>query len=173
MRSLILWLALGVLLITGCQEGPDPADGADSELILLREAVATFQAGQQKFKESIATVRDEESFDAAKPALDQVIADWKEVAAVLSGLEPPDEGTRASFRVALAEGHRRTEPTGEDMLGFFSIESREAEVTRWFTAFAAAGSEVGAEFERLFGTIDYGASGPELPMEERGELEEE
>lgn len=104
-----------------------------------REAVAKFQGAQNHFKEVIATVRDEKSFDAAKPELDKIVSDWREVAAMLSQLHPPADNQQAEMRDLIADGHRITEPTGEDMLSLISIESREAEVTKWLEEFTEAG----------------------------------
>lgn len=148
-------LAVALLFVAGCDQADDRGADTTPSPDNHQEAVARFQAGQRRFKELIATVRDERSFDAAKPELDKVVSDWREVAATLRGLEPPSETRQAEIRALIAKGHRAAEPTGEDMLGLISIESREAEITRWFEEFAAAGGAAGAEMVRLYGPTDY------------------
>ena len=51
----------------------------------------------------------------------------------------------------IAQGHRATEPTGEDMLRLISIENREVEVTRWLQEFASAAGAAGAEMADFTG----------------------
>ncbi|MFC7335805.1 hypothetical protein ACFQY0_01345 [Haloferula chungangensis] len=159
MRSLLPILAIAVLFATGCDQREKSSDAKASPSDSHREAIAKFQDGQRRFKELIATVRDEKSFDAAKPGLEKVVSDWREVATVLGELEPPSEDLQVELRESIAEGHRATEPTGEDMLSLISIESRDAEVTKWLEEFVAAGGAAGAEMVRLYGPTDY--AGPE------------
>ncbi len=68
----------------------------------------------------------------------------------------------------IAQGHRATEPTGEDMLSLISIESREKEVTAWLEDFTSAGREAGAEILRLYGPTEYGADAAKIPELELG-----
>jgi hypothetical protein len=157
-------LALAVLFIAACNQGKDGVEETTSSSDTHREAVAKFQGGQKRFKELIATVRDENSFDAAKPELDKIVSDWLQVATALRELEPPSEDQQAEVRAMIAQGHRATEPTGEDMLRLISIENREVEVTRWLQEFASAAGAAGAEMGRLYGTTDY--SGPEAEAPE-------
>jgi hypothetical protein len=125
--------------------------------------VAKFQGAQKRFKDLVATVRDEKSFDAAKPELDKVVSDWREVATTLGQLQPPTEMQQVEIRDLIAVGHRRTEPTGEDMLSLISIESREAEVAQWLEEFAVAGGKAGVEMSRLYGPTDHAAKSAEEP----------
>lgn len=164
MRRIFPILVLAVLFITGCNQREDGTDATVTPSDSHREAVAKFQDGQKRFKELIVKVRDEKSFDAAKPELEKVVSDWREVATALGKLEAPSEEQQAEFRKLIAEGHRATEPTGEDMLSLISIESREAEVTRWLEEFAAAAGAAGAEMGRLYGPTDY--AGPEAKAPE-------
>ena len=166
MRSFRPILALAVLVIAGCDQTEDRVAGTALSSDSHREAVAKFQDGQKRFKELIATVRDEKSFDAAKPELDKVVSDWREVATALGELDPPSKDQQAELRELIAEGHHATEPTGEDMLSLISIESREAEVTRWLEEFAAAAGAAGVEMGRLYGPTDYAG-----PQEKAPELD--
>jgi hypothetical protein len=156
-------LAFAALSIAGCDRGDKGSDSFTPSPDSHREIIAKFQDGQERFKGLIATVRDEKSFDAAKPELHKIVSDWREVAASLGELQPPSEEQQAEFRALIAEGHRATEPTGEDMLSLISIESREAEVTRWLEEFAAAGGAVGTEMVRLYGPTDYNKGGNDTP----------
>jgi hypothetical protein len=155
MKSFLTTVTLTVLFITGCDQGEDGANPRAPSSDSHRAAVAKVQDGQASFEELIATVRDERSFDAAKPELGKVVSKWREAAASLAELEPPSEDLQAEFRMLITEGHRATEPTGEDMLRLISIESREAEVTRWLEEFEAAAGAVAAEMARLYGPTDY------------------
>ncbi|MGI9242911.1 MAG: hypothetical protein ACR2RV_19085 [Verrucomicrobiales bacterium] len=164
-RRLLPVLALVSLFIPGCRQGEEGGAGTASSLEDHQEIVAEFQDGQRRFKEAIATVRDEKSFDAAKPELDRIVSDLRDVAAELGELQPPSEEEQAKFRDMIAEGHRATEPTGEDMLSLLSIESREAAVIQWLEEFAAAAGAAGVELGRLYGQTDYGEAEeePALP----------
>lgn len=164
MKSFLPLLALVMGLIAGCNQPDTEADAAVTPLESHRQAIEKFQSGQKRFKELIAAIRDEESFDAAKPGLDQVVSDWHEVATALGGLEPPSEDQQAEFRELIDEGIRAAEPTNEDMLGLILIESREEEVTQWLEAFAAAARAAGAEVVRLYGPIHDADAEPKAPV---------
>ena len=150
-------LALAALLIASCGKSENgsgsEADSPDNH----RELIEKFQGEQKRFKDLISTVRDEQSFDTAKPELDKIVSDWRGIADSLSKLDPPSEEEQSKFRILIAEGHRETEPTGEDMLSLLSIESRETEVAQWLNDLASAGVSVGSQFTRLYGEIHYGA----------------
>ena len=160
-------LALVIIAVVSCDRSEQAVDAGMISPEGHEEAVAKFQDAQQRFKTLIATVRDEKSFDAAKPGLDRVVSDWREVGLALRDLDPPSEDDQARFREMISEGHRRTEPTGEDMLSLISIGSREAEVTAWLVDFAEAGGAAGAEMLRHYGPTEYGveaANPPELDV---------
>jgi len=163
MRSFRPILAIAAFFIGGCNQGEERVEGAESSPDSHRDAVAKFQDGKKRFKELIATVRDEEGFDAAKPELDKIVSDWREVAITLGELGPPSESLQAEVRALIARGNRAAEPSGEDILGLFSIESRETEVTRWLEEFAEAGGAAGAELSRLYGPIESASSEPGAP----------
>ena len=76
---------------------------------------------------------------------------------------PPSDEQRAKFRALIAEGHRTTKPTGEDMMSLISIKSREEEVTRWLEEFTAAGGAAGSEITRLYGATDYNKEANDTP----------
>jgi hypothetical protein len=157
MKTLIPILVLPTLSIISCEKDKDGIVATAQSSDRHREAVAKFQGAQKRFKELVATVRDENSFDAAKPELDKVVSDWREVSATLSQLQPPADKQQAEIRDLIADGHRRTEPTGEDVLSLMSIESREAEVTKWLEEFTEAGGKAMSEMVRLYGPTDYAA----------------
>lgn len=157
MKRLLPILVLTTLSIIGCEKAKDGVVATAPSSDRHREAVARFQGAQKRFKELIATVRDENSFDAAKPGLDKVVFEWREVSVALSQLQPPADKQQEEIRTLIADGHRRTEPTGEDMLSLMSIESREAEVTKWLEEFAEAGGKAMLEMSRLYGPTDYAA----------------
>ena len=121
-----------------------------------REAIAGLQRAQTKFKELITTVRDEQTFDSAKPELDKIVSDFRKTASRLSQLQPPPEPQRKEIRQQIADGHRGTEPTGPDMLGLLSIETRAAEVSQWLGEFSEAGRKAGVEMLRLCGQQGHG-----------------
>jgi hypothetical protein len=155
MKSLLPILVLAMLSIVGCKKDKNEVSATVASSDQHRKAVAKFQGAQKRFKELIATVRDEKSFDAAKPELDKIVSDWREVSATLSQFQPPEDKKQAEMRDLIADGHRRTEPTGEDMLSLISIESREAEVTKWLEEFAEAGGKAMLEMVRLYGPTEY------------------
>lgn len=157
-------VALVTFAISSCNRSSDVARTGETSLDRHEETLSKFQDGQKRFKELIATIRDEKTFDAARPELTKIAADWREVATALSVLEPPAEDARARFREMISEGHRRTEPTAEDMLGLLSIESRETETSAWFEEFVAAGGKAGSEMQRLYGTTDYATEAAEVPQ---------
>jgi hypothetical protein len=156
MKSLLPILFLAMLFIVGCEKDKNEVSatvvGSSDR---HREAVAKFQGAQKRFKELVATVRDEKSFDAAKPELGKIVSDWREVSATLSQFQPPEDKKQGEMRDLIADGHRRTEPTGEDMLSLISIESREAEVTKWLEEFTEAGGKAMLEMVRLYGPTEY------------------
>ena len=151
-------LALTALLFVGCNQRDEKAADSVSASDPHQAVVEKFQTGQERFKELIATVRDEQSFDIAKPELDKVVSDWRDVASALSELESPSSELQSKLRALIAEGHRATEPTGEGMLSLISIESREAVISQWLEDFVAAGGAAGAEMTRLYGPVDYADS---------------
>jgi hypothetical protein len=121
-----------------------------------REAIAGFQRAQRRFKELITTVGDEQTFDSAKPELDMIVSGFRKTASRLSQLQPPPEPQRKEIRQQIADGHRSTEPTGADMLGLLSIETRAAEVSQWLGEFSEAGRKAGVEMLRLYGQQEHG-----------------
>ena len=147
MKLLRLTLILATAVFGGCDRFSD----SDAH----EQAILEFQDGQERFKRLISTVRDEESFDRVKPELEQVVADWRRVAADLKVLNPPSDAEQDNFSKVIEEGHRKTEPTGADMLGLVTIETRESEVTAWLESFATAGRAVGNEMLRLYGPTGY------------------
>ena len=160
MKSLCRILAISLLSVAGCKRGNDTTSEPTPAFELHRNTISKFQDGQKRFQVAISSVRDEESFDAGKGELNQVVTDWREVAVAMSGLEPPSSSVQMEFRELLAEGNRATEPTGEDMLSLTSIEGREDEVTHWLIEFAEAGRSVGVELERLYGPLGHSAQDP-------------
>ena len=141
--------------LVSCDQNDSVVNAPDNSLSKHDEAIMKFQVAQQRFKKLIRTVRDENSFDAAKPGLDQVIADWQETRLLLEKLSPPPEEDQARIREQISTGHRNTEPTGHDMMSLVMIESREIEVLAWLETFGQAGQEVGTEMVRLYGKTDY------------------
>ena len=167
MKSICFILSLAIILLAGCDQNQADGEVADS-LDLHRDALSRFQDGQVRFKKLMATIRDEQSYDEAKPKLDRIVADWHEVAATLRGLGPPSDQHKLEFREMIAEGHRSTEPTAMDLMSLFSIETREADITKWFQDFADAAGEAGAELSRLYGPTDYSnpeESGPVIELD--------
>jgi hypothetical protein len=157
MKRLLPILFLPLLSMVSCEKAKNGIAASVPSSDHHREAVAKFQGAQERFKEIIATVKDEKSFDAAKPELEKIVSDWREVSAMLSQLQPPADNQQAEMRDLIADGHRRTEPTGENMLSLISIESREAEVTKWLEEFTEAGGKAMSEMVRLYGPTDYAA----------------
>jgi hypothetical protein len=153
--------ALAILFIAGCKQAKDTnveADASENKTSSLdshREALAKYLDGQKSFKELIAPIRDEKSFDAAKPGLDKIISNWCDAATILAKLERPSEDHQAEFRELVTEVHRITEPTTEDVLSLMSIENRKDEITGWLEQFVAAGKAIGTETMRLYGPSNY------------------
>lgn len=160
-------LALTALFVVGCNQAEDEVDRPELSPDSHRNTVAKFQDGQKRFRDLIATVRDEKSFDAAKPELDKIVANWREIATTLGELDPPSKEMQAELREMITEGHRATEPSGEDMLSLVMIESREAEVSRWLEDFVAAAGAAGLEMDRLYGLTDATEAEVEVPESEK------
>ena len=118
-------------------------------------AVREFLSAPAKFREVVATIRDEASYVRAAPGLDEVVRKFRDSAAAFRRLTPPGESEQAKYRQMIAEGFVASEPTPEDMLSLMSIKSREKEVSQWMEEFMAAGQEAGAEALRLYGKPDY------------------
>lgn len=68
------------LVLSGCEQSDVTGGGGDTT-DSHRDAVLRFQGGQMRFKEMVSTIRDEKSFDDARPELAKIAADWHEVAA--------------------------------------------------------------------------------------------
>ncbi|MBK1835697.1 hypothetical protein [Roseibacillus ishigakijimensis] len=145
-------------IFVGCREPADLPDAANSTSNIYDQEIEKFQEGQIRFQRLVSIVRDEASFDTAKPKLDLILSEWSEVADSLQKLEPPSNEEKARLRRLIDEGHKNTEPTGEDMLSLISIDSREEAALKWLEDFAAAGSRVGLEVNRLFGPPGYSAT---------------
>jgi hypothetical protein len=157
MKRRLAMLVVVVVPAIGCERPSQREIAASSQLSDPHgEAIAGFQRAQRRFKELIATVRDEKSFDATKPELDMIVSGFRKTASRLSQLQPPPEPQRREIRHQIADGHRVTEPTGEDMLGLLSIETRATEVSQWLGEFSEAGRKAGAEMLRLYGQQEQG-----------------
>lgn len=125
------------------------------------DAIREFLKAPEQFKQVVATVRDEASFDRAAPGLEEVVTKFRAAAGGFKKLSPPAEADRQKYQRMIAEGIRGAEPTGEDMITLAMLESREKEVTAWMEAFMAAAGEAGAEVSRLYGKVGYAE--PEAP----------
>ncbi len=157
MKRRLAMLVVVLVPAIGCERPSQSGIAASAQISdPHREAIAGFHGAQRRFKELIATVRDEKSFDAAKPALDIIVSDFRRTATSLSHLLPPPEAHQREIRQQIADSHRVTEPTGEDMLGLLSIETRAAEVNQWLGEFSEAGRKAGAEMLRLYGQQEQG-----------------
>ncbi len=148
-------VALAIISTSGCNRSEKTTQVRVASLDRHEAVVAKFQDGQKRFKNLIATVRDEQSYDEARPGIDQVISDWRAVAAVLSDLSPPSEEVQVKFRKMIAEGHRRTESMPDDMLRLISIKTREAQTSAWLEDFVATAGKAGEEMRRLYGPTGY------------------
>ena len=95
--------ALAIIAVVSCDRSEQAVDVRMTSEERHEEAIAKFQGAQQRFKTLIATVRDEKSFEAARPGLDQVISDWSEVALELRDLAPPSEDDQARFREMISK----------------------------------------------------------------------
>jgi hypothetical protein len=137
------------------RKGNQPAAAAVAAADPHEAAIREFQGGQQRFKELVAGIRDEKSYDEAAPALDKIVADWKQVAEKLKKLEAPAEAERERYRKMISEGHRLSEPIAKDMIRLVLVESREEQLGRWLKSFTDAGGEAGWELTRLYGMTDY------------------
>jgi hypothetical protein len=155
MKIIHLFTLCTVVLFGACSEKRSVPENNQGGVDRHADAIQEFQKAQQRFKDLVATVRDETSYDRAAADLDRVVRDFHQVTVTLKELSPPAEAARKKYRQMISDGHRRTEPTGEDMLSMVSIESREQEVTAWLEALVAAGQEAGVEMARLYGETDY------------------
>lgn len=150
MRAALLLLHFSLAFFGGC------SDRSSSDVVVDHhsDAIRQFRAAQQLFKTTVATVRDEASYDKAAPRLEQVVKSFRQVAVIMKDLSPPAESARDNYRKMILDGSLRSEPTGEDMMSILAIESREKEVAVWMEAFVAAGQDAGAEMKRLYGRTD-------------------
>jgi hypothetical protein len=138
---------------------------AEQETDSHAEAIWEFQAAQMLFKHAVGTVRDAASYDKAAPSLNLVIEKFRNVAGLMKKLSPPDPSTLGKYRRNIVEGHRKSEPTEQDMQSLLSLTSREKEVTTWTESFSAAGREVGVQIKRLYGNLDHGSEEtPQMPL---------
>lgn len=151
MKILRLLMLCSLALLCACSK----EDSTEATVDRHVEAIEEYQKGQQLFKDTVATVRDETSYDKAVPDLEQVIQRVRRAAVLMRDLIPPEEAARARYSQMIVDGNRRTEPTGEDMMSMLTIESREDEVVAWMEAFGVSVQEVGDEMKRLYGEIDY------------------
>ena len=120
----------------------------------------------RRFREVVATIRDDASREKAAPELKEVVQQFHRSAAAFRALAPPDEAERAKYRQMIAEGWKNSpEPTAEDLLNLIFRKGREDEVVAWFEEFAAAGGEAWKEAERLYGKIEV----PRADDEKRAE----
>ncbi len=161
MKNLYPILALAIIFIAGCKQAKDTnieTDASENKTSSLeghREALAKYHDGQRSFKELIATIKDEKSFDAAKPSLDKIVTNWRDAATILAKLERPSEDHQAEIRELVTKVHRITEPTTEDLLSLMSIESRKDEITGLLEQIVTAGKAIGTEILRLYGSSNY------------------
>lgn len=159
-------LASCLLLLAGaCNKEKIPAAGAASTPDPHDDAIREFLKAPEQFKQVVATVRDEASFDRAAPGLAEVVRNFKEAAEGFRELSPPDEVDRPRYQKMVADGFRGAEPTAEDMISLVMLESREKEVTAWMESFKAAAGEAGAEISRLYGNIGYAELDAPLKIE--------
>ena len=154
MKIIHLFTLCTVVLFGACSEKRSVPASTKGGVDRHADAIYEFQKAQQRFKDLVATVRDETSYDQAAFDLERVVRDFRQVTVTLKELSPPAEAARKKYRQMIADGHRSTEPTGEDMLSIVSIESREKEVTAWLESLVAAGQEAGVEMARLYGETD-------------------
>jgi hypothetical protein len=155
MNPLKLLACCLLLLVGACNKGKIPAASAASTPDPHDDAIREFLKAPEQFKQVVATVRDEASFDRATPGLEEVVTKFRDAAAGFKKLSPPAEPDRQKYQQMIAEGFRGAEPTGEDMISLVMLKSREKEVTARMESFRAAAGEAGAEAFRLYGKIDY------------------
>lgn len=155
MKRFLPILFLPLLSIVSCERAKNGIEATGPSVDHHREAVAKFQVAQERFKKLIATVEDEKSFYAAKPELERAVSDWREVSAMLGGLQPPGDSREAEIRGLIADVHDRTRLTRVEMLRLVSIASRAAEVNKWLEAFNEAGGKAMSEMARLYGSTEY------------------
>jgi hypothetical protein len=154
--KLLRLLAPCLFLIAGaCTKEEAPVAEAASAPDPHAAAIREFLRAPEQFKQVVATVRDEASFDRATPGLEEVVTKFRDAAAGFKKLSPPAEPDRQKYQQMIAEGFRGAEPTGEDMISLVMLKSREKEVTARMESFRAAAGEAGAEAFRLYGKIDY------------------
>ena len=163
MKRLRSIVTIAIIATSSCNRSEETAQAGAATLNRHEAAVTKFQDGQKRFNNLIATVRDEQTYDEARPGLDRIVVDWREVATALSDLDPPSTNEQANFRKMIAEGHRRTEPTADDMLRLFSIKTRETQISAWLEDFAAAAGKAGGEMLRLYGPTGYAADVTKVP----------
>jgi hypothetical protein len=128
-------------------------------------AVREFLSAPAKFREMVATIRDEASYDRAAPGLADVVRKFRDSAAAFRRLTPPGESEQAKYRQMIADGFVASEPTPEDMLSLMSIKSREKDISQWMVEFMAAGQEAGSEAMRLYGKPEYPDAAQEKPAQ--------
>jgi hypothetical protein len=152
--SFLMWAVpcFGFLVAACGGEKPAPA-GAAAASDLHGDAIREMLKAPRRFKEVVATIRDEASYDRAAPGLTEVVNQFRSAAAKFRQLNPPAESEQAKYRQMIADGFHGTEPTGEDMISLVTIKSRKKEVSSWMDSFTAAGREAGIEAVRLYGNI--------------------
>ena len=155
MKRLFPILFLPLLSIVSCEKAKNEIAATQQASDQHGEAVARFQVAQERCKKLIPTVGDAMSFDAVKPELEKLVGDCREVSALLGRLQPPADGRQAELRELIGEVHDRTRVSGQEVLRLVSIESREAEVIKWFESFNEAVGKVMVVMARLYGSTEY------------------
>lgn len=150
------------ILAGSCTKEESPLAEAESDPDPHADAIREFLKAPEQFKQVVATVRNEASFDRAAPGLEEVVTKFRDAAAGFKKLSPPAEADRPRYQRMIADGFRGAEPTAEDMISLVMLESREKEVTAWMESFKAAAGEAGAEISRLYGNIGYAE--PDAPL---------
>ncbi len=165
MKPIRLALICMLPLLAACSEkGSKSAAPAATAADPHETAIREFQSGQQRFKELVAGIRDEKSLDEAMPALDQIVAGWKQVTEKMKKLEAPAaESEKQRYRKMISDGHRSSEPVAKDMLRLVMMESRGEQLGKYLKSFTDAGGAAGLEMTRLYGMTDYSREAAQTP----------
>ena len=151
MKPLILFVTFIVsLAFISCKN--NSSDNSEEHANARDVILDDYQEAQQKFKITVAKIRDTQSFDKHISQLEDVVARFNRVADELKQLDPPDKELSIHIRKRIEQGNEASEPTGEDMLSLISIENRSKDVQVWIDSFTFSGRRVGSEFIRLYPT---------------------
>jgi hypothetical protein len=171
----LIFLVSILLVIVNCKEQDIPVIRSTDP---HAEVIKDFLSAQERFKNSIATIRDVASYDQAVPELNAIVDLLHNVACRLGKLKHLPETRQLQLARTLLEGTLQTEPVSKDMLRILTIEDRRAEFGAWLDRYISAGESLGdpirshylgGDLKKLWDVIECIAAGNPRKFTETGD----